>query len=148
MHFTWKSHPTSYIRFGSKSMSLRRILKVKTQKLEYMLTEVGVCVCDFAKWRRVLLLACSQDWTCKLQMIVSSEAQGTNAYNNTGILRQTPEEGRGTCRPKRCGNSNKDEDVDNSPKILNDKKQNLWFGLTLWHTNNCRLLMPNSFLNI
>ena len=28
----------------------------------------------------VLLLACSQDWTCNLQMIVSLEAQGTNAY--------------------------------------------------------------------
>ena len=28
----------------------------------------------------VLLLACSQDWTCNLQMIVSLEALGTNAY--------------------------------------------------------------------
>ena len=34
--------------------------------------------------------------------------------------RQTPEEGRRTYRPKRCGNNNKDED--NSPKTLNDKK--------------------------
>ena len=30
----------------------------------------------------VLLLACSEDWTCNLQMIVSWEAQGTNAYNH------------------------------------------------------------------
>ena len=29
-------------------------------------------------------------------------------------VRQTPEEGRRTYRPKRCGNNNKDED--NSPK--------------------------------
>ena len=29
----------------------------------------------------VLLLVCSQDWTCNLQMIVSLEAKGTNAYN-------------------------------------------------------------------
>ena len=29
----------------------------------------------------VLLLACSQDWTCNLQMIVSLEALGTNADN-------------------------------------------------------------------
>ena len=29
----------------------------------------------------VLLLACSQHWTCKLQMIVSFEAKGTNTYN-------------------------------------------------------------------
>ena len=33
---------------------------------------------------------------------------------------QTPEEGRGTYRPKRCGNNNKDED--NSLNTLNDKK--------------------------
>ena len=32
---------------------------------------------------------------------------------------QTPEEGRRTYRPKRCGNNNKDED--NSPKNLNNK---------------------------
>ena len=34
-------------------------------------------------------------------------------------VRQTPEEGRRTYRPKRCGNNNKDEE--NSPKTLNDK---------------------------
>ena len=33
-------------------------------------------------------------------------------------VRQTPEEGRRTYRPKRYGNNNKDED--NSPKTLND----------------------------
>ena len=35
--------------------------------------------------------------------------------------RQTPEEGRRTYQPKRCGNNNKDED--NSLKNLNDKNQ-------------------------
>ena len=34
-------------------------------------------------------------------------------------VRQTPEEGRRTYRPKGCGNNDKDED--NSPKTLNDK---------------------------
>ena len=34
---------------------------------------------------------------------------------------QTPEEGRRTYGPKRCGNDNKDED--SSPKTLNDKKK-------------------------
>ena len=29
----------------------------------------------------VLLLACSEDWTWNIQMIVSLEAQGINAYN-------------------------------------------------------------------
>ena len=33
---------------------------------------------------------------------------------------QTPEEGRRTYQPKRCGNNTKDEN--NSPKTLNDKK--------------------------
>ena len=36
-------------------------------------------------------------------------------------VRQTPDEGRRTYRPKRCGNNNKDED--NSPKNLNYKNQ-------------------------
>ena len=36
-------------------------------------------------------------------------------------VRQTPEEGRRTYRPKRCGNNDKDED--NSLKNLNDKNQ-------------------------
>ena len=36
-------------------------------------------------------------------------------------VRQTPEEGRWTYQPKRCGNNNKDEDI--SPKTLNDKNQ-------------------------
>ena len=36
-------------------------------------------------------------------------------------VRQTPEEGRRTYRPKRYGNNNKVED--NSPKTLNDKKK-------------------------
>ena len=30
----------------------------------------------------VVLLACSQNWTCNLQMIVSLEAYGTNTYNH------------------------------------------------------------------
>ena len=34
-------------------------------------------------------------------------------------VRQTPEEGRRTYQPKRCGNNNKDKD--NSLKTLNDK---------------------------
>ena len=40
-------------------------------------------------------------------------------------VRQTPEEGRRTFRPKRCGNKNKDED--SSPKTLNDKNQTVLF---------------------
>ena len=56
-------------------------------------------------------------------MIVSLEAQWTNAYIRYAMCPagQTPEEGRRTYRPKRCGNNNKDED--NSPKNINDKHQ-------------------------
>ena len=36
-------------------------------------------------------------------------------------VRQTPEIGRRTYRPKHCGNNNKDED--NNPKTLNDKNR-------------------------
>ena len=37
-------------------------------------------------------------------------------------VRQTPEEGQRTYRPKHSGNDNKDED--NSPKTINDKNCN------------------------
>ena len=43
-------------------------------------------------------------------------------------VRQTPEEYRRIYRPKRCGNNNEDED--NSSKILNDKKNDLFIDLT------------------
>ena len=68
----------------------------------------------------VLLLACSQDWTCNHLMIVSLEALGTSACNRYTMgpagfnkrcnskfrvgsrVQQTPEEGRRTYRPNRC----------------------------------------------
>ena len=40
-------------------------------------------------------------------------------FREDSRVQQTPEEGRRTYQPKRCGNNNKDED--NSPKTLNDK---------------------------
>ena len=45
----------------------------------------------------------------------------SSKFREDSLVRQTPEEGRRTYRPKRCGNNNKDED--NSPKNLNDKNQ-------------------------
>ena len=57
----------------------------------------------------VLLLTCSQDWTCNLLTTVSLEAKGTNTYNRyamcPAVVRQTLEEGRRTYGPKRCGRS-------------------------------------------
>ena len=43
----------------------------------------------------------------------------SSKFREGSRVRQTPEEGRWTYRPKRCGNNNKDEDY--SPKTLNDK---------------------------
>ena len=44
----------------------------------------------------------------------------SSKFREGSRVRQTPEEGRRTYRPKRCGNNNKD--VDNGPKTLNDEK--------------------------
>ena len=41
----------------------------------------------------------------------------SSKYRKGSRVRQTPEEGPRTYRPKRCGNNNKN----NSPKNLNDK---------------------------
>ena len=49
----------------------------------------------------------------------------SSKFRKGSRVRQTPEEGRRTCRPKRCGNNNKDED--NSPKTLNDKTKSNHF---------------------
>ena len=43
----------------------------------------------------------------------------SSKYRVRSRVRQTPEEGLRTYRPKRSGTNNKDEN--NSPKILNDK---------------------------
>ena len=56
--------------------------------------------------------------------IRTSDPRGFNKGRSSNFrvgcrVRQTPEEGRRTYRPKCCGNDNKDED--NSPKSLNDK---------------------------
>ena len=45
----------------------------------------------------------------------------SSKFREGSRVRQTPEEGWGTYRPKLCGNNNEDED--NSPKNLNDKNQ-------------------------
>ena len=43
----------------------------------------------------------------------------SSKFREGSRVRQTPEEGRRTYRPKCCGNNYKDKD--NSPKTLNDK---------------------------
>ena len=47
-------------------------------------------------------------------------------------VRQTPEGGRRTYRPKRCGNNNKG--ADNSPKTLSDKKRDYTFSKSFVRT--------------
>ena len=52
--------------------------------------------------------------------VVSIKGRSSKFHEGSQV-RQTPEKGQRTYRPKRCGNNNKDED--NSPKNLNDKNQ-------------------------
>ena len=47
----------------------------------------------------------------------------SSKYRVGSQVRQIPEEGRKTYRPKRSGNNNKDEDY--GPKTLNDKKRSI-----------------------
>ncbi len=47
----------------------------------------------------------------------------SSKFREGSRVRQTPEEGRRTYQPKRCGNNNED----NSPKNLNNKKHFLNF---------------------
>ena len=49
----------------------------------------------------------------------------TSEFREGSQVRHTPEEGRRTYRPKRCGYNNNDEDK--SPKTLNDKSQLFYF---------------------
>ena len=51
----------------------------------------------------------------------------SSKFREGSRVRQTPEEGQMTYRPKRCGNNNKDED--NSLKTLNDKNISIKFYL-------------------
>ena len=55
----------------------------------------------------------------------------SSKFRKGSRVRQTPEEGRRTYRPKRCGNNNKDED--NSPKNLNDKNSTLKSYILPWY---------------
>ena len=68
-----------------------------------LLPSSGVCRTQEPSWNFELA-------TFNLQMIVTLEAQRTNAYNCYT-----------KCPAGHCGNNNKDED--NSPKNLNDKNQ-------------------------
>ena len=61
---------------------------------------------------------------CSANGIRTDDPRGFNKgrsskFREGSRVRQTPEEGRRTYRPKRFGNNNKHQD--NSPKILNDK---------------------------
>ena len=81
---------------------------------------------------RYLLLAPSNKYRKYLTLVPSYGEQNQNRrprgfnkgrsskFRVGSRVRQTPEEGRRTYRPKRCGNNYKDDD--NSPKTLNDKK--------------------------
>ena len=60
-------------REPSRNFELRPLLKPRGSPVLIPFAITGI---------PILLLACSEDWTRNLQMIVSLEAQGTNAYNS------------------------------------------------------------------
>ena len=59
----------------------------------------------------------------------------SSKFREGSRVRQTPEEGRRTYWPKRCGNNNKDED--NSPKTLNDEKLTFYKKKNAWNVCIC-----------
>ena len=74
---------------------------------------IYICVCEF-------LLLCRKSYLHRNTAFDNTFNKGRSSKFCVGSrVRQTPEEGRRTYRPKRCGNNNKDED--NSSKTLNDK---------------------------
>ena len=71
--------------------------------------------------------------------IRTSDPRGFNKgrsskFREGSLVRQTPEEGRRSYRPKRCENNNKDED--NSPKKLNDKNRSPK-SCIIYYENDC-----------
>ena len=63
----------------------------------------------------------------------------SSKFREGSRVRQTPEEGRRTYRPKHRGNTNKEED--NSPKTHNDKKFFEIMLLTCLHSNNSNIFL-------
>ena len=79
----------------------------KELRITSFIESTGVACSDSVSNNRVqvliipeLLLACSQDWTCNLLMIVTQEANGRNAYNCYAM----------------CSVGNNNKDKNNSPK--------------------------------
>ena len=62
-----------------------------------------------------ILNACTRLWLTESEQAIPVDSKFRVRFR----VRQTPEEGQRTYRPKRCGNNNKNED--NSPKTLNDE---------------------------
>ena len=63
----------------------------------------------------------------------------SSKFREGSRVRQIPEEGRRTYRPKRCGNNNKDED--NSPKTLNDKDSHPALSAGLHASLKCQIIL-------
>ena len=73
-------HEYCYFHNVSADMS-SGLLQVFIQPSRNFIVTTGVACSDSVSHNRILQLACSEDWTCNLQIFVSLEAQWTNAYN-------------------------------------------------------------------
>ena len=83
----WSIFPPTFFRFLSNSGTFTEL------RTTSFIESTGVTCSHSVSHNRVqvlsipvLLLACSQDWTCNLQIIVSLEAKRTNAYNRYAML--------------------------------------------------------------
>ena len=70
----------------------------------------------------------------------------SSKFREGSRVRQTPQEGWKTYRPKRCGNNNKDED--NSPKTLNDKTHTRFIYLIITYLGYTLTTKPSSVIII
>ena len=108
----WPSSGVCRTREPSRNFELRPLLNPQGSPVLIPLAITGykctgsILTADELQYR--ILNTCSRLW------LTESEQ-----FREGSRVRQTPEEGRRTYRPKRCGNNNIDED--NSPKTLNDE---------------------------
>ena len=78
-----------------------------------------------------ILNTCTRLWLTESERDPRGYNKGHSSKFHEGFrVRQTPEEGRRTYQPKRCGNNNKDED--SSSKTLNDKNQSNHYLQSIW----------------
>ena len=105
--------PTAFFRCLSNSGTYTEL------RTTSFIESTGVACSDSVSHNRVQVLSIVTIQESEQATLVDSVKGRSSKFREGSRVRQTPEEGWRTYRPKCCGNNNKDED--NSPKTLNDK---------------------------